>query len=694
MKLVIAEKPSVAKSIAKVIGATNNKDGYCEGNEYIVSWCVGHLVTLAEPDEYNEVYKNWDLNNLPIIPDLWKNKILPSTKKQYSILKKLMQRNDVTELVEATDAGREGELIFRLVYNMTRCKKPFYRLWISSLEDKAIRDGFNNLEPSKKYDNLYQSALCRQQADWIVGMNGTRLFTCLYGNGNVLPIGRVQTPTLQIIVTRDDSIKNFTSEAYYQVHIITNNNIEATSENMDKEKADNIAALCFNKVTKITDVEIKENRITPPKLYDLTSLQKDANKKLGYTAQQTLTYLQELYEKKLVTYPRTDSKFLTEDMYDTVKELLNIIKNSFTININSIDTNINNINSILNSNKVTDHHAIIPTVEISKGGFENLPLTHKNILYLIMYRLLEATYTNYIYESQKVSVMCENYVFSATGTSIKDLGWFLIKNELTSIIGAKEKNKSEVILPNVVIGTNLIATKTSVSEHWTKPKPHYTEATILAEMEKAGSKEMVDDVERKGLGTPATRASIIEKLIKDGFVSRNNNNLLATEKGANLIKIVPDIVKSPSLTADWENKLLMVSDGKLSPNEFMNEIKSIVDLWVADNKNLKSEYIGLFKSNNSNSAVGICPKCGSKVFENTKGFCCQNKDFAIWKNNPYFNAMNKKPTTEIVKKLLADGKCYMADLYSKKKQKKFSATIIMKIDENGYPAFSLSFDKD
>ena len=696
MRLVVAEKPSVAKSIAKVIGATVNKDGYCEGNGYIVSWCIGHLVTLAKPDEYSDAYKKWNINQLPIIPDVWKNTVIPTTKKQYLILKSLMERTDVTDLIEATDAGREGELIFRLVYNMAKCKKPFYRLWISSMEDKSIEEGFENLVPSSKYDNLYMSAVCRQQADWLVGMNGTRLFTCLYGNGNVLPIGRVQTPTLQIIVTRDNEIKNFKSESYYQAHIITNNNIEATCENTDKETAEKISAMCFNKNAKVVDVEISEKKVTPPKLYDLTSLQKDANKKLGYTAQQTLTYLQELYEKKLVTYPRTDSKYLTNDMETTVRELLDIIKLSYTVNISGIDTNINNIKVILNSSKVTDHHAIIPTVEIRKNIFEDLPLTHKNILYLIIYRLLEATYTSYVYESKKISLACENNGFIATGKTVKDLGWYAIKNELMSIIGSRENDteKDDTILLDIITGMDLVVADTSVSEHWTKPKPHFTEATILAEMERAGSKEMTSEVERKGLGTPATRASILEKLIKDGLVKRDNNSLLSTEKGVNLIRIVPETIKSPSLTADWENKLVMVSEGKLSSDEFMDDIIHIVSIWIDNNKFENPNYKGLFKNTSSNSSIGICPKCGGTVYENQKGFCCENKDFAIWKNNPYFNAMNKKPTANIVKKLLTEGKCYIADLYSKKKQKTFSAIIIMKIDDKGYPSFSLSFDKD
>lgn len=693
MKLVIAEKPSVAKSIAKVIGATKNKDGYCEGDNYIVSWCVGHLVTLCDPEEYNEIYKKWDVSCLPIVPEKWKSKILPTTKKQFFVLKNLMDRADVTELIEATDAGREGELIFRLVYNMAQCKKPFYRLWISSLEDKAINEGVRNLKPSAEYDNLYQSALCRQQADWLVGMNGTRLFTCLYGNGTVLPIGRVQTPTLQIIATRDLSIKNFTAEAYYKAHIITDNSVEAITENMSKESASKLADTCSKKVAKVVDVEIKENKTPPPLLFDLTSLQKEANKKLGYTAQQTLTYLQELYEKKYVTYPRTDSKFLTEDMGDTVKSLLNIIKSSFVM-INNIDININinNIKFILNNKKVTDHHAIIPTVEIANCDFENLPLTHKRLLYLVIYRLLEATYTNYIYESKKISLECENNIFCATGTTVINMGWHLVRDELTSILGSKEKAKADTLLPNVITGMDLIIQETSVSEHWTKPKPHYTEATILAEMEKAGAREMVDDVERKGLGTPATRAAIIEKLIKDSLIERNKGNLLLTEKGANLIKIIPDMVKSPALTADWENKLVMVSNGELSPNEFMDSIKSIVNMWVKDNKDVNAEYKSLFQNTNSNLVVGVCPKCGGNVSENSKGFCCQNKDFAIWKNNPYFGAMNKKLTTKIVKSLLATGKCYISDLYSKKKEKTFSATVVMTIGDNGYPVFNLEFN--
>lgn len=652
MRLVITEKPSVAKSIAKVIGAAENRDGYCEGNGYLVTWCIGHLVELCSPDEYNEQYKVWQLETLPILPDNWKYKISSKTTK------------------------------------------PFYRLWISSMEDKSIREGFNNLKFGSEYDNLYQSAKCRQQADWLVGMNGTRLFTVLYGNGNVLPIGRVQTPTLQLICSRDDEIRNFKSEAYYQTHIITENGIDAVSENLDKETANLIAAKCQNQAAVVLNIETKEKQILPPKLYDLTSLQKDANKILGYTAQQTLTYLQELYENKMVTYPRTDSNYLTNDMQETAVKLISVIIDKYTISHCDKNINISNVNNIINNDKVTDHHAIIPTMEIAEIDFDSLLDTHKKLLYLIIFRLLEATSTNYIYENTIISLECLKYNFKATGQTINSLGWTKLKREMLSILGKDTKVKDNTILPSVAIGSTILVADTNCKELWTKPKPHYTEATILSAMEKAGVNEMNKDVERKGLGTPATRASIIEKLLKDGLITRDKSHLMATEKGDNLMKIVPAIIKSPSMTAEWENQLSDIAIGKENSNTFMKNIKNIVEMWVSENCTVKEEYKSIFAPSQSQSKskeiVGLCPRCGGNVYENSKAFSCENRDFSLFKNNKFFSCFGKSINKNTAAALLKNGSCYISDFYSKKKGTKFGATVKMQIREK-YPEFSLEF---
>lgn len=691
MILVIAEKPSVAQLIAKVLGSTNRKDGYLEGNGYICSWCVGHLVTLAEPDEYSDVYKKWEISNLPIIPDKFKYKILPATKKQFCVIKKLMNSNEVNSIICATDAGREGELIFRLVYDMAKSSKPFQRLWISSLEDSAIKEGFENLKESKKCDNLYASALCRQRADWLVGMNGTRLFTCLYGNGEVLPIGRVQTPTLNMIVNREYSISTFKTEPFYHTHLILTNGLDLKSNRKTVEEAKQLAEECRSGNILINKVEVKKNSQLPPKLFDLTGLQKEANKLLGYTAQQTLTYTQELYEKKLVTYPRTDSQFLTDDMFDTVKAIIEIISKNL-INVN-IKTNLKNINTILNSKKVSDHHAIIPTLEIAKMDLSSLPITHKNLLNLISTRLLCATSTPYLFESKNITATACDESFTATGKAVIDLGYknliVLFKNQL----GIKMEDK-ESFLPDVVENEFYDISETNVSEHFTKPPKHYTEASILADMEKAGAKEMDNDVERKGLGTPATRAAIIEKLLSDKLIVRVEKNLLPTNKAKNLMKIIPDEIKSPDLTANWENMLVKVAKGEVESTVFMAEIKDIVTSWVKNNKMLKKEYINLFgNSSTEREVLGKCPKCGGSIYENKKAFSCANKDFSLFKDNKFFESFGKKITKQTAKTLLAHKEITYIDLVSKKSGKKYKATIVMSIDDkSNYPIFSLRFD--
>ena len=573
MELVIAEKPSVAQSIAAVLGATQRKDGYLEGNDYLVSWCVGHLVELAQPESYEEAWKKWSYESLPIIPQEWQHEVKSDTKAQYQILKKLMHDDRVDAVVCATDAGREGELIFRLTYNMAGCRKPMKRLWISSMEESAIRDGFHNLRPGSDYDNLYHSALCRQEADWLVGINGTRLFTVLYG-GKALKVGRVQTPTLAMLVDRESKIMNFKKEAYYMAHIM-GNGLDAVSEHIsDKTEAERIAGACENGQALVTSVVKEEKWVAPPKLYDLTTLQRDANRLFGFTAKQTLEYTQSLYEKKLVTYPRTDSQYLSDDMEGTAKNVIEAIFNSLLFEQNIMFNP--DIKRILNSKKVTDHHAIIPTMEIIKQDLKAIPESEMKILSLCANRLLCATGEKHIYNSTKAVITCNNTVFKVSGKEVWKNGWKEFEDFFkNSYKTAEDKSdaEEEKKLPELREGMMIAVEQTKVSEHFTQPPKHYTEDSLLSAMERAGAEDMGDEVERKGLGTPATRADIIEKLVKDGFVKRERKQMIPTEDGMKLITILPDVVKSPKLTADWENELTLVSKEKLLQNSLCQVLK-------------------------------------------------------------------------------------------------------------------------
>ena len=594
MELVIAEKPSVAQSIAAVLGATQRKDGYLEGNEYLVSWCVGHLVELAQPESYEEAWKKWSYESLPIIPQEWQHEVKSDTKAQYQILKKLMHDDRVDAVVCATDAGREGELIFRLTYNMAGCRKPMKRLWISSMEESAIRDGFHNLRPGSDYDNLYHSALCRQEADWLVGINGTRLFTVLYG-GKALKVGRVQTPTLAMLVDRESKIMNFKKEAYYMAHIM-GNGLDAVSEHIsDKTEAERIAGACENGQALVTSVVKEEKWVAPPKLYDLTTLQRDANRLFGFTAKQTLEYTQSLYEKKLVTYPRTDSQYLSDDMEGTAKNVIEAIFNSLLFEQNIMFNP--DIKRILNSKKVTDHHAIIPTMEIIKQDLKAIPESEMKILSLCANRLLCATGEKHIYNSTKAVITCNNTVFKVSGKEVWKNGWKEFEDFFkNSYKTAEDKSdaEEEKKLPELREGMTIAVEQTRVSEHFTQPPKHYTEDSLLSAMERAGAEDMGDEVERKGLGTPATRADIIEKLVKDGFVKREKKQMIPTEDGMKLITILPDVVKSPKLTADWENELTLVSKGEVAAEQFMSGIEAMVTDLVKTYHSVSDEQKAMF----------------------------------------------------------------------------------------------------
>lgn len=661
MELVIAEKPSVAQSIAAVLGATQRKDGYMEGNDYIVSWCVGHLVELAQPESYEEVWKKWSYESLPIIPKEWKHEIKTDTIVQYQILEKLMQDDRVDAVVCATDAGREGELIFRLTYEMAGCHKPVKRLWISSMEESAIREGFAGLKPGSDYDNLYQSALCRQKADWLVGINGTRLFTVLYG-GKMLKVGRVQTPTLAMLAEREAEIKNFRKEPYYMAHILLDG-VDAATERIDsKTEAEKAAGGCINGVAAVTYVSKEEKSAAPPKLYDLTTLQRDANRLFGFTAKQTLEYTQSLYEKKLVTYPRTDSRYLSEDMEGTAENVIEAIINTLLSEDNISFTP--DVSKVLNSKKVTDHHAIIPTMELVKQDLKALPESERKILSLCANRLLCATARKHTYYSTKIVFDCGGVAFQTSGKEVVQNGWKDFEERFRNkyrIAGDGEKNPEPVKLPELSEGMRIPVEEAKVTEHFTQPPKHYTEDSLLSAMERAGSGDMEDDVERKGLGTPATRADIIEKLVQDGYVKREKKQLIPTEDGMKLILVLPDDLKSPKLTADWENELSLVAKGEASPEMFMAGIEAMVGDLVKNNREASEEKKALFVVSGTKEKLGDCPSCGGAVLRGKYGPYCENRC-----GMRFGWAMGAKLTEAQVKKLLEGKKIFVKGLKGKK----------------------------
>lgn len=690
MKLVIAEKPSVAQSIAKVIGADKRRDGYLEGNNYIVSWCVGHLVELAEPQTYDEKYEKWRKDDLPIVPDAWKYQVTASTRKQFGILKDLMNRDDVESLVEATDAGREGELIFRLVYNQAKCKKPFERLWISSMEDQAILEGFSNLKDGIEYDALYQAALCRERADWIVGINATRLFSCLYGQ--TLNVGRVMTPTLALAVEREAAINAFKPEKFYTVLLMADGITLSSERISEKDKADELAKNC--KATgklKITKVEKKEKQEKAPALFDLTSLQREANKRLGYTAQQTLDYTQSLYEKKLCTYPRTDSRYLTDDMADTVAERL--VRIADVLNIHATATV--EILKVINGKKVTDHHAIIPTAELAKQNLSELPKGEQEILKLLATRLAEAVSTPCRYAETVVEAECAGQTFKAKGKQIIDAGWKSVAGVKNDDEGQGDEGTSAISI-DLTEGQQLDFADAKLKEGQTTPPNSFTEDTLLSAMEKAGADETPDEAERKGLGTPATRAGIIEKLVNVGFIERKGDKktkyLVSTHKGTALITVIPEVIQSPTMTAEWEQKLLEIEKGNFDAAEFMAEIEKMVEELVSTYEIVKDAEVLMHPSY---EPVGVCPCCGKSVIEKSKGFFCEDNacKFALWKDNRFFDSLSKKMTKPIAEQLLKTGRVKLKKCRSIKTGKTYDCTVTMNVNENGQPQFGLEFEK-
>lgn len=682
MKLVLAEKPSVAQSIAKVLGAAKREDGYLEGNGYVVSWCVGHLVELAQPEVYDAKYSKWAYADLPIFPMDWQYEVSAGTKKQFGILKKLMAREDVASLVCATDAGREGELIFRLVYHKAGCRKPFERLWISSMEDVAIKEGFENLRSGTEYDALYEAALCRERADWIVGINATRLFSTLYGQ--TLNVGRVMTPTLAMAVMREAAISAFKPELFYTVQIGLDGFTAASERFKTKAAAEAVKQSCS--VAIVQKAECKEKTEKPPALYDLTSLQREANRVLGYTAQQTLDYTQNLYEKKLVTYPRTDSRFLTEDMAHSLTDLVKLAFHTFPVE--DVDNIPVHAEQVVNNKKVTDHHAIIPTRELQKCNLSELPKGELAILQLISNRLCVAVGDPHRYAETVIELDCGGTVFSTKGKTVVQDGWKALvqKNDST------KSDENVQTLPSVSVGDEMTVSGTEIKEGKTSPPKHFTEDTLLAAMETAGNKEFDEDTEKKGLGTPATRAGIIEKLIYSQYATRKGKQILPTEDGKVLVEILPDFLKSASMTAEWENQLLLMEHGEIAPEQFMTGIKNMLTMMLNGCDAISEEETRRFQTRES---IGTCPVCGSLVYESKPNFYCSNHDchFALWKDNRYLQSMEKTMDKKMAAELLKNGSVHVKDLYSRKKNMYFEADLHMDTDETGKVNFSLSFPK-
>ena len=688
MKLVLAEKPSVAMSLSKVIGANQRGDGYMEGNGYLVSWCVGHLVELSQPEAYDEKYARWKYDDLPILPEHWQYQVSASTKKQFGILKKLMQRKDVESLICATDAGREGELIFRLVYQQAGCKKPVERLWISSMEDSAIREGFQKLRPGTEYDALYEAALCRERADWIVGINATRLFSCLYGQ--TLNVGRVMTPTLAMVVMRDAAIRAFKSEPFYSAELKFRD-FQAGGERMkEKAEAEKLVAECCQAGSAIiTKVEQKEKSEKPPALFDLTSLQREANRQLGFTAQQTLDYTQALYEKKLVTYPRTDSRYLTADMAPLVPELVSVIQQSFQIQPDAPAPV--NAAQVINSKKVTDHHAIIPTKTAAGYDISSLPSGEQAILTMLAVRLICAVGTPCRYAETIVEAEWADQKFRTKGKTVTEMGWRQYAEKTSE---DAEKHAEEGDFPELSEGMILELAGVDLKEGKTSPPKRFTEDLLLSAMESASSDEFPAGVERKGIGTPATRAAIIEKLVQKGFIERRGDKkkkyLCSTDKGNALVTVVPEQIQSPSMTADWEEKLLKIEHGEYDSDAFMGEISSMVSGLVKTYEAVKGADVLMQPER---KVIGSCPACGGDVCETAKGWFCRDKGcrFALWKENRFFQTLGKQMTEELAKQLVNQGKARLTHCYSRKSGRYYDTTVRVEAGEDGAAAFKLEF---
>ena len=691
---MIAEKPSVAMSLAAVLGATERKDGYLEGSGYLVSWCVGHLLELAQPEAYKEQYAKWRYEDLPILPENWKYEVPKDKKTQLALLCRLMKDKRVDSVVCATDAGREGELIFRLVYEYAGCNKPMERLWISSMEDAAIREGFDHLRPGSDYDKLYDAAVCRAGADWLIGINATRLFSVLYGV--TLNVGRVMSPTLALLVQRESDIESFISKPFY-VPEITCGGFTASGEKMtERSEAEKIRMDCDHNSAFVRSVEKQVKTIQPPRLYDLTTLQRECNRIYGYTAQQTLDYVQSLYEKKLATYPRTDSQYLTKDMQATAASLILWLRDNMPFGKGCAGEP--DIDRVTDDSKVTDHHAIIPTVEIARTDLSELPSGERDVLTLLAVRLLCATTQVHRFEAVTAILDCQGYTFTAKGKTILQSGWKEVERIHRMSIRQSEtehKENEAVALPVLQEGQTFEAVSASLREGKTSPPKHYTEDTLLSAMETAGAEDMPEDAERKGLGTPATRAATLEKLVSAGFVQRKKKQLIPTEKGKNLIAVLPDNIKSPILTAEWESMLKQVEHDELSATSFMDQIADMSRTLVKEHTAPEERFADLFPSSKGtvHEAVGVCPRCGAPVYEGKKGFFCDNREcsFALWKDNRFFSSKKKSITKSVAAALLKEGRISMSGLYSEKTGKTYDAEVILDDTGGKYVNFKLEF---
>ena len=687
--LIVTEKPSVARTISKALGVTAHRDGYLEGGGYLISWCVGHLVELAPPGAYDPRLERWDRADLPILPERWQYLVSSSTKKQFDVLCKLMHRADVDRIICATDAGREGELIFRLVYHQCNCRKLVSRLWISSMEDAAIRAGFANLRPSTEYDALYKAALCRERADWLVGINATRLFSCLHGV--TLNVGRVMTPTLAMTVEREAAIEAFHPEPFYMVMLKMEDCMASSERFKEKAQAEELLAECRKSSQALVQKsERREKFERPPALYDLTTLQRDANRMLGYSAQQTLDYTQALYEKKLVTYPRTDSRYLTEDMAAGLPGLVMDTAVAFGFR-GAVPVHAK---QVIHNQKVSDHHAILPTQSVAGADLSSLPAGEASILRLIVTRLLAAVGEPYRYAETTVQFECAGQTFTAKGRTVLDEGWKAVERAVFGDTAEKVEENLDV-LTEAQDKKTLPIMDAQLKEGRTTPPKHFTEDTLLAAMESAGADTMPEEAERRGIGTPATRAATIEKLVQKGFLSREGGgkakHLIPSEKGRTLIAAMPEQLKSPAMTAEWETKLTQIEKGQYAPEQFMEEIETMM-------KSLVNQYVNVpnapARVTSGAPVVGTCPHCGSEVAEREKGWFCTSREcrFVIWKDNAFFTRLGKRPTRQVVDKLLRDGRARLKDCKSQRTGKTYNASVLMTTEADGRAKFSLEFE--
>ena len=687
--MIVTEKPSVAISYAKILGVHGRQDGYLEGNGYLVSWCVGHLVELAPPSAYGEQYVKWNIADLPILPEKWQYLVSASTKKQFGILKKLMHRADVNTVVNSCDAGREGELIFRLVYEQAGCKKPVSRLWLSSMEDSAVRAGFANLKPSTEYDALYQAALCRERADWMVGINCSRLFSCLYGRP--LAVGRVMTPTLAMTVEREAAIAAFVPKKFYTVALELTSGFVASSRRIsEKAAAEKLLAGCREEmVSTIQKITRKEKAENPPPLYDLTTLQRDANRLLGYSAQQTLDYVQSLYEKQLTTYPRTDSCYIADEDEEMLEELAEELEDFLGFVSEDADDDVPRTRRTVNRQKVTDHHAILPTRSMLQADLDALPKGERNILKLIIARTLMAVGKPFRYLETLLTTECAGEEFTAKGKEILEEGWKAVERKVLADI--LNRKREFTALPQVEESECGIL-NAELKEGQTSPPKHFTEDTLLHSMETASADSMPEGVERQGIGTPATRAATIEKLVQTGFLERKGDKktkvLLPTDKGKALITVMPEEIQSADMTADWETKLLRVERGEMEPETFMTEINDMISSLVNTTEAVKGAS-ALMK----NKVIGVCPNCGNSVVEREKGYFCENREcrFVLWKDNAFFKRLGKRMDAHVADRLLRDGRVRLKDCKSSK-GKTYNATVLLSTEADGRSKFSLEFE--